>query len=317
MASSSSSEATESENSCNERYDYEKSSNSATAKRNGCGGVGVAARSATSRSGSEKALDRVAESLDDQPPVEPVADLDFFVDRTDESSLRDARYQSERYIDDRYIDDRYIEERYIEDPYIENRYIEDRYIEDRLQQQLRTGKRTNQRPASIKSAGSYDGRDPSSAAPIDSGGRTSGGQREHYMIPTHHEPNRSSDKRTVSLFNPDFLPNFNDMLMYVGRGTEPEANRDFYRRNLDDDETNWQKNSPSIVDPSKRYEKNSCPRIDITDDLSRNIDVAYASLRLADRVGMRGQPTDQECDNIYAPVGLQALQAHRRIDYDC
>ncbi|KAH0545685.1 hypothetical protein KQX54_002362 [Cotesia glomerata] len=43
------------------------------------------------------------------------------------------------------------------------------------------------------------------------------GSREHYMVPTH-EPNRpTSDSRTLSLFNPEFLPNFNDMLMYVAR----------------------------------------------------------------------------------------------------
>ncbi|XP_076623619.1 uncharacterized protein LOC143343028 [Colletes latitarsis] len=36
---------------------------------------------------------------------------------------------------------------------------------------------------------------------------------DHYMVPTH-DP-RELNERILSLFNPQFLPNFNDMIMYV------------------------------------------------------------------------------------------------------
>uniref|UniRef100_A0A6V7JWX8 Uncharacterized protein n=1 Tax=Bracon brevicornis TaxID=1563983 RepID=A0A6V7JWX8_9HYME len=39
---------------------------------------------------------------------------------------------------------------------------------------------------------------------------------EHYMIPTTNP----KDKRTLSLFNPEFLPNFNDMMMYASQPNE-------------------------------------------------------------------------------------------------
>ncbi|XP_071862748.1 uncharacterized protein, partial [Bombus fervidus] len=38
--------------------------------------------------------------------------------------------------------------------------------------------------------------------------------RDHYMVPTR-DP-RELNERILSLFNPQFLPNFNDMMMYVG-----------------------------------------------------------------------------------------------------
>ncbi|XP_017755973.1 PREDICTED: uncharacterized protein LOC108547812 [Eufriesea mexicana] len=37
--------------------------------------------------------------------------------------------------------------------------------------------------------------------------------RDHYMVPTR-DP-RELNERILSLFNPQFLPNFNDMIMYV------------------------------------------------------------------------------------------------------
>ncbi|XP_076386833.1 uncharacterized protein LOC143264278 [Megachile rotundata] len=39
------------------------------------------------------------------------------------------------------------------------------------------------------------------------------GNRDHYMVPTR-DP-REFNERILSLFNPQFLPNFNDMIMYV------------------------------------------------------------------------------------------------------
>lgn len=41
----------------------------------------------------------------------------------------------------------------------------------------------------------------------------SAGTRDHYMVPTR-DP-RELNERILSLFNPQFLPNFNDMIMYV------------------------------------------------------------------------------------------------------
>lgn len=41
---------------------------------------------------------------------------------------------------------------------------------------------------------------------------------EHYMVPTH-DPNRVS-KKSLSLFNPQFLPNFNDIIMYVAHNDD-------------------------------------------------------------------------------------------------
>ncbi|XP_076750597.1 uncharacterized protein LOC143423272 [Xylocopa sonorina] len=40
-----------------------------------------------------------------------------------------------------------------------------------------------------------------------------GSTRDHYMVPTR-DP-RELNERILSLFNPQFLPNFNDMIMYV------------------------------------------------------------------------------------------------------
>ena len=48
---------------------------------------------------------------------------------------------------------------------------------------------------------------------------------EHYMVPTH-DPTRVS-KKSLSLFNPQFLPNFNDMIMYVAQG-DTRNTRQFY-----------------------------------------------------------------------------------------
>lgn len=44
-------------------------------------------------------------------------------------------------------------------------------------------------------------------------GDESAGTRDHYMVPTR-DP-RELNERILSLFNPQFLPNFNDMIMYV------------------------------------------------------------------------------------------------------
>lgn len=44
-------------------------------------------------------------------------------------------------------------------------------------------------------------------------GDESAGPRDHYMVPTR-DP-RELNERILSLFNPQFLPNFNDMIMYV------------------------------------------------------------------------------------------------------
>ena len=52
--------------------------------------------------------------------------------------------------------------------------------------------------------------------------------REHYMVPTH-DPSRVS-KKSLSLFNPQFLPNFNDMIMYVAQG-DAKNSRQFYPNN--------------------------------------------------------------------------------------
>ncbi|XP_034171024.1 uncharacterized protein LOC117600127, partial [Osmia lignaria lignaria] len=52
--------------------------------------------------------------------------------------------------------------------------------------------------------------------------------RDHYMVPTR-DP-REFNERILSLFNPQFLPNFNDMIMYVAsqydtRRTPPPRSR--------------------------------------------------------------------------------------------
>lgn len=49
---------------------------------------------------------------------------------------------------------------------------------------------------------------------------------EHYMVPTH-DPNRVS-KKSLSLFNPQFLPNFNDIIMYVAQGDTKDS-RQLYK----------------------------------------------------------------------------------------
>jgi hypothetical protein len=72
--------------------------------------------------------------------------------------------------------------------------------------------------SSDNSANSLDdlcGHRLAAARAIDRDGRheATGNARDHYMVPTQ-DP-RELNERILSLFNPQFLPNFNDMITYV------------------------------------------------------------------------------------------------------
>lgn len=63
---------------------------------------------------------------------------------------------------------------------------------------------------------------------------------DHYMLPTTNKINKRS---SLSLFNPDFLPNFNDMLAYVSQTnntTTTEQTNSTTRQSFDTDINNYQ-----------------------------------------------------------------------------
>ena len=145
-------------------------------------------------------------------------------------------------------------------------------------------------------------------------------QHEHYMIPTHEtNPNRTSDKRTLSLFNPEFLPNFNDMLMYVGGRCSDVPNDSQY--NLYHQQPPQHSSQSFPNKSSYNVHIRDDDRIgDETTDYSCIVEPNYATLR-HDRRNQHQpyhQQRDQDCcENVYAPVGLEALQGRANIDYNC
>lgn len=64
---------------------------------------------------------------------------------------------------------------------------------------------------------------------------TNNNARDHYMVPTR-DP-RELNERILSLFNPQFLPNFNDMITYAAaRSPPPPRPQSTIRRNGEDDD---------------------------------------------------------------------------------
>jgi hypothetical protein len=101
---------------------------------------------------------------------------------------------------------------------------------------------------------------------------------EHYMIPTTNP----KEKRSLSLFNPEFLPNFNDMLAYV---SDTGANTSF----------------SSTINQS--FEQNS--------DLNSARDSRYTSLHMQDRF-------KHTTENFYASVVIpNTEQESNTIEYNC
>lgn len=58
--------------------------------------------------------------------------------------------------------------------------------------------------------------------------------RNHYMIPTGDS--RELNERILSLFNPQFLPNFNDMITYVATHNSPSPKSQSMTRDNEDDD---------------------------------------------------------------------------------
>lgn len=299
---SSSSEATESENSCNERYDYEKKSTMP------CNKIKQKSKNEEKGEGEEKEKEEEDEDEEeerlknettrfpdpyDEAPIRGEVlyhDLDFLRENNDIDSIgRDLRLHDRFFIDE----------------------------QQKQQQQQQRLKRTFQRPASLKSVNSYEYREALPGTGRRHLTMENKDRHEHYMIPTH-EPNRSNDKRTMSLFNPDFLPNFNDMLMYVGH-TGITRERDYYRCNVDPNEWSNNEANSSIVDErsSNIYDCNDRPDDESSCGYPYNLEQEpdYASIRQM-VLDVRDQ-REQDCENIYAPVGFQGFKSQGRNDFDC
>ncbi|XP_071560944.1 uncharacterized protein [Temnothorax nylanderi] len=57
--------------------------------------------------------------------------------------------------------------------------------------------------------------------------------RDHYMVPTR-SPRELNDK-ILSLFNPQFLPNFNNMVTYMAAHSPPPRSQSLAQYNSEDD----------------------------------------------------------------------------------
>ncbi|XP_012219378.2 uncharacterized protein [Linepithema humile] len=57
--------------------------------------------------------------------------------------------------------------------------------------------------------------------------------RDHYMVPTRSP--RELNERILSLFNPQFLPNFNNMITYVAAHSPPPRSQSMAQYNSVDD----------------------------------------------------------------------------------
>ncbi|XP_043282577.1 MATH and LRR domain-containing protein PFE0570w-like [Venturia canescens] len=305
---SSSSEATESENSCTERYDYEKKS---TMPGNKIKQKSEEEEDEEDEEGEEEGEE--GEEEDDDEKERSKRETPRIGDPYDEAPSRgEALYHDLDFLRENNGIDSIGRNLRLHDRY----FIDEQQKQQQQQQQQQRLKRNFQRPASLKSVNSYEYRETAG-----SGRRhftmENKGQHEHYMIPTH-EPNRSNDKRTMSLFNPDFLPNFNDMLMYVGN-TGITRDRDYYRCNVDPNE--WSNNdaNSSILDDrsSNIYDCNDRPDDESScgDPYNLEQEPDYASIR---QMVLDVRDTrEQDCENIYAPVGFQGFKSQGRKDFDC
>lgn len=280
VAVSSSSEATESENSCNDRYDYDKSSQNSIARRNS-----LPAASTVSCSSSEIDL-RCHVSQGFEPPgYDFVVNPEFLVERNGETTQRSRIYCDQR------PSDTAAKSTKASTPVPRSR-TNSRFAES-LDHLDTTRSRRNNRGKSTE----YDP------------------QHEHYMVPTH-EPNRPNDNRTLSLFNPDFLPNFNDMLMYVARpdgdNTVPWDTREVSSYNVTDTSISRETalNNPAHTSTiNSRY---------ITRTSSPTRDPSYASLQLQDNRIEHVSSGFIENEKIYAAVLRQeAKRGCNTIEYNC
>ncbi|XP_034934164.1 uncharacterized protein, partial [Chelonus insularis] len=132
---------------------------------------------------------------------------------------------------------------------------------------------------------------------------------EHYMVPTH-EPNRPSDNRTLSLFNPEFLPNFNDMLMYV----RPDADLNVSFPTWNSNDFSYGENNTSITRESLNSDASVDSRFIGTSSSTR--DASYTSLNIQDRLNHVTGVLEKE--NIYAAVARQeAKRGCNTIEYNC
>ncbi|KAL0127939.1 hypothetical protein PUN28_003297 [Cardiocondyla obscurior] len=57
--------------------------------------------------------------------------------------------------------------------------------------------------------------------------------RDHYMVPTRSP--RELNEKILSLFNPQFLPNFNNMITYMAAHSPPPRSQSLAQYNSEDD----------------------------------------------------------------------------------
>lgn len=158
-------------------------------------------------------------------------------------------------------------------------------------------------------------------------------QHEHYMVPTH-EPNCQNDNRTISLFNPEFLPNFNDMLMYVA---QPDIDRNIpltwdnrhditYNDDLND--SCIEREIFNDADAAQHSSSVDSRFIDTTTTTTTTTisgspitkrDASYASLHLPDHVNLDHHINEQfKNEKIYeAVVRHDAKRGCKTIEYNC
>lgn len=121
---------------------------------------------------------------------------------------------------------------------------------------------------------------------------------DHYMIPTHNQS--EVNKRALSLFNPQFLPNFNDMLMCVAQYGSNEG-LGFFSGNNDictsNKTTSYRSRSINSYIPNIDYQRNG------TSDTSRNLDTNQTDVNVQVRrcLGLRETTCnfEREDKNIY------------------